>query len=877
MEPGFEQHKIHFPVPDSSPGVDEIVFPLPAGLQEAILQCDIVLTGGPTGGGKTTFTRGFAAPLVTRSQMNPVILRLDWYFKVKSERPLSDGAPDPDNINSLHLDWIEEDMEQLLRGEAVDLPVYWDDLEHPDGVSVRHSGRIVQLNSDSKLIVESLFALHPDIRRHFEGRNVLKIFLSAPEELRLLRRMVREVENGEATADLVLAEWPALHRAEQEFILPFAGDADYIIENGDWGSISEAGTACLAQVSESADPGTLSLAGRLRDFLASRSSPSEEHLRWFLELHLESPLIRTAFMKHWPLIEKLRENGRDAQRITEILTGLSSMEHPSMTEQREIRDFWTFLLPALDRYPRVVESLSFRHSHENEIAAWARALPAGSVFVSCAYNQPYADEYRDGVIVRKNDLCISVGQIMDSVLRPIAASRSGCNPFWVALGEASADFDPSVVDNEGLLDVHDGDCSYKLRRVKAGAEDLRGFKTFANDVLSPLLHMTDEISGSYSHFLNWRSLDAWEQYRVVNGLLAEGVVACLKDSRLPLLQVHDFEISLVARLVRAEVPSLNSIYFGHIAWPDSHHFSRLPDAEIRREVLSGILGNDRIAFHTGHFARNFIDCVQSELGDEVRVQGNIIFWEGRDIEVFSNPLGVDSDLIVFDGYLNHETRMAVHPVLNGIRRHAHQKICMSADRTDFTKGIPERLEALRILLTEHPELVGQITFVQVLVPSRQYLDSYRQLFADIQKESARLNEDFATLESGPVIHTLPAMDHQTLMALLADADMVWISSLRDGLCLVPKEYVACRAIDGRSGRLVLSRFAGASEELSEASLIDPFNPEKTAKIVYQVLQMRDEEWRLRMDAMYRKVSGHDLSRTLLGILPSTPGKVELPQ
>ena len=135
MEPGFEHDRFSVSMADSFSGVDEKLFSLPAGLHEAILQSDIVLIGGPTGGGKTTFTREFAAPLVARIQMSPVVLRLDWYFKVKSERPLSDGAPDPDNINSMHLDWLEEDIRLLLRGEAVDLPAYWDDLEHPDGVS----------------------------------------------------------------------------------------------------------------------------------------------------------------------------------------------------------------------------------------------------------------------------------------------------------------------------------------------------------------------------------------------------------------------------------------------------------------------------------------------------------------------------------------------------------------------------------------------------------------------------------------------------------------------------------------------------------------------------------------------------------------------
>ena len=308
----------------------------------------------------------------------------------------------------------------------------------------------------------------------------------------------------------------------------------------------------------------------------------------------------------------------------------------------------------------------------------------------------------------------------------------------------------------------------------------------------------------------------------------------------------------MAPALRVFRPDARTALFWHIPWP---YPDRLRICPWRRELLIGLLGNDLLAFQLERDRDNFLRAVEEELQAEVETESSRVQFLGRSTTVVSVPIGVDYDRI---------QAMATDPTLPQEQHRLTQLLDLRAeivglgvDRLDYTKGIPERLSAIDVLMTRRPELRGKLTFVQIGVPSRSQLESYVAIEAEISQAVADINLRHGVRGGPPVVaYHKTAFTTFSLVALYQLAQFCIVSSLHDGMNLVAKEFVAAR--DDEDGVLVLSALAGAAQELQDALIINPYDVEGFADALARAIDMPREERRVRMIAQRRVVAGRNV-------------------
>ena len=283
----------------------------------------------------------------------------------------------------------------------------------------------------------------------------------------------------------------------------------------------------------------------------------------------------------------------------------------------------------------------------------------------------------------------------------------------------------------------------------------------------------------------------------------------------------------------------------------------------RRQILEGLLACDLLAFQLDRDRRNFLAAARTELG--AKVSRGRVHVQNRVTTVCAAPIGVD-----FDRIQNVTRDPGLEAEKQRLRRELRIEtplVGIGVDRLDYTKGIPERLNALDSLFTRRPELRAQLTFVQIAVPSRSKLESYQAVESDIDLRVAAINARHAGdgLAGGPVRYRKSALRIRRLVALYRMADFCLVSSLHDGMNLVAKEFVAAR--EDFDGVLVLSELAGAAQELgNDAVMINPYDVEGFADGLEQALDMPRDERQRRMRALRRVVAGCDVFQWASNIL-----------
>jgi trehalose 6-phosphate synthase len=281
-------------------------------------------------------------------------------------------------------------------------------------------------------------------------------------------------------------------------------------------------------------------------------------------------------------------------------------------------------------------------------------------------------------------------------------------------------------------------------------------------------------------------------------------------------------------------------------------FARMP---WRARVLDGMLGADAVSFHTARYRDNFLrTCVH--LLDGVEVEGtDLRLGDGRRVRTEVHPISIDAS-----DFARRALAPGVERHLRGLRKQfVGRRVILGVDRLDYTKGIPERLRAVELLLESRPELQGKIAFLQVAVPSRGEIREYRQLRATVEQLVGRVNGRFT--EPGqdvPVHYLYRGVTAESLLAYYRLADVAVVTPLQDGMNLVAKEYVTVQAAMGGSGVLVLSEFAGAVEELPEALPCNPFDLEGLAGTLSLALELDEEDRRRRLSSMAATVQRHDV-------------------
>lgn len=363
------------------------------------------------------------------------------------------------------------------------------------------------------------------------------------------------------------------------------------------------------------------------------------------------------------------------------------------------------------------------------------------------------------------------------------------------------------------------------------------YEGFSNETLWPLFHYFP----TYAEY----NPQHWESYKQVNQKFADAIIrSATKDD---VIWIHDYQLMLVPEMVRKEIPEISIGFFQHIPFPSYEVFRLLP---WRKELLNGLLGADVIGFHTYDDVRHFISAVNRITGlpniaNEVRINS-------RTAIVDAFPISIDYKkyrALAEDSNTRRNERK-LRQLIN------HNRLIISIDRLDYSKGIIYRLQAYQLFLERHPELRGKVTMIQLVVPSRDSVPKYKQLKEEMNRMVSEINGKFSTLGWQPIQHFYRSFPIHLLSALYKAADVALVTPMRDGMNLVSKEFVASKT--DQKGVLILSEMAGASRELSEALIINPNDVWDFAEKIHQALNMPEEEQRRRMAAMQQTVSKFDI-------------------
>lgn len=377
-----------------------------------------------------------------------------------------------------------------------------------------------------------------------------------------------------------------------------------------------------------------------------------------------------------------------------------------------------------------------------------------------------------------------------------------------------------------------------LGPVFLSQQEIDGFyRGFSNGILWPICHYMI----SYAIYQQ----EYWEAYEAVNRKFAEQVLARVEPGDT--VWVHDYQLLLVPRFVREQLPDLSIGYFHHIPFPSYELFRQIP---WRDQLLNGVLGADLIGFHTYDDLRHFVSAATRILGLSSSV--NQLMVNNRPVIVDAFPMSID-----YQRFVALTTRERTHRNIAKARQSVRgARMILSVDRLDYSKGILQRLQAFELFLNLYPQYKEQVSLVMIVVPSRDRVPHYRDLKREIDRIVSKINARYQTLEWQPVLYLYRSISPELLSALYQTADVCLVTPLRDGMNLVSKEYVASRTDE--KGVLILSEMAGASKELTEAIIINPNDIEQLAHAIFRALEMPIAEQRERMHAMRATVKKFDI-------------------
>ena len=460
----------------------------------------------------------------------------------------------------------------------------------------------------------------------------------------------------------------------------------------------------------------------------------------------------------------------------------------------------------------------------------------GEKIIVLANREPYIHEKEADGTIRVLHPASGLVTAMEPVMR-------ACGGVWIGHGAGSADRQTS--DAKGRIRVPPGEDSYVLRRVWLTPEQEKGYYYgFANEGLWPLCHI--------AHTRPVFRRDDWDHYQAVNQLFADAVYQ-EADSDDPVILVQDYHFALAPLIIRQRLPRATIIAFWHIPWPNAERFGICP---WEKELLRGMLGSSILGFHTQQYCNNFVDSVDRYLEARIDREESAVVQRGHTTRVRPYPISVEWPIHWLENLPSApECRASVFAELK-LRPDA--LLGVGVDRLDYTKGVEERLWAVERLLERFPEFRGRFTFVQLAAPSRTFIERYRQLNESVEQLVQRINERFGDGEYRPVILRRAHHEPPEVFRYFRAADLCYVSSLHDGMNLVAKEFVAAR--EDELGVLVLSSFTGASRELTEALIVNPYDLEEASDALAAALRMSPQEQQARLRPMRSLVAAFNVYR-----------------
>jgi len=455
----------------------------------------------------------------------------------------------------------------------------------------------------------------------------------------------------------------------------------------------------------------------------------------------------------------------------------------------------------------------------------------GRLLVVVSNREPVSHVWRGGQ-VHAQAPASGLVTAMDPVMR-------ACGGVWVA--HASGDADRETADGRGRLGVPADDPRYTLRRVWLSKEEEQGYYSgFSNEGLWPLCHIV--------HTRPVFRPDDWSYYLEVNQKFADTVLDQIKDAESPLVLIQDYHFAPLSALIKAERPDARVAIFWHIPWPNFEAFGICP---WQRELLLGMLGADLIGFHTQYYCNNFLETVDRAL--EARTD-----WERFAVTRGDHTTSVKPfPISVAPEFVDDPPRVSRAELLRRLGISA-EFIGVGVERIDYTKGLPERIRALRFFFETYPEYRERLVFVQLAAPSRGTIDRYQEIQREVEERVRELNQAFQTKSWRPILYLKAHHEHRDIWAYYRHADFCMVTSLHDGMNLVAKEFVSVR--DDEDGVLILSQFAGASHELLDALIVNPYDLAGMAESIRTALEMSPEDRRGRMIRMRHSVIDHNIYR-----------------
>ncbi|MEW6096025.1 MAG: bifunctional alpha,alpha-trehalose-phosphate synthase (UDP-forming)/trehalose-phosphatase, partial [bacterium] len=364
---------------------------------------------------------------------------------------------------------------------------------------------------------------------------------------------------------------------------------------------------------------------------------------------------------------------------------------------------------------------------------------------------------------------------------------------------------------------------------------------FCNRTIWPLFHYFPSFAVYEEEY--------WDNYKSVNETFCDSVMDIIKEDDI--VWIHDYHLMLLPKLIREKMPDIKIGFFLHIPFPTFEIFRLLPK-EWSADIIKGLLGSDLIGFHIYDYTQYFLRCVLRILGYEHNM-GEIITNE-RIIKADTFPMGID-----FNKYYNAAKSQEVEEEIRELKKtFPDVKIVLSIDRLDYSKGIINRLKGFELFLQKYPEWHKKIILAIVVVPSRIGVPHYDQMKHQIDEVIGKVNGKFGSLEWTPILYQYKNLQLNQLVALYRISDVALVTPLRDGMNLVAKEYIAASC--DKTGVLILSDMAGASNELGEAIIINPNNVNDIAAALKQALEMPEHEQINRNKIMQTRLKRYDVIR-----------------
>lgn len=426
-------------------------------------------------------------------------------------------------------------------------------------------------------------------------------------------------------------------------------------------------------------------------------------------------------------------------------------------------------------------------------------------------------------------------------LSPVMEAVSGT---WIAVG--TSEEDRKTVDSAGHVRMPPQNPSYTLRRIFLSKEDRDGYYYgYSNEGIWPLSH----IAYTRPTFIE----SDWKSYQKVNRQFADAILEEVGDQKA-FVWIHDFQMAMVAKYLReAGKPNIITSLFWHIPWPNPEVFRICPQ---KKEILEGFLACDMVGFQIRYHLDNFLAAVDKEVESRIDREKDTVTYQNHETLVRAFPISVDFEAIDRQAQSEEGLKRAIQ--LRAEWGIEDMFLLVGIDRIDYTKGLPEKFRAFDRFLEKYPEFKSKISLLQLGQISRIHIAKYKQLNDEINALVEEINWKHSQGAWTPIIFTRTYMPYSDILALYRTADACIVSSLHDGLNLVAKEFVASRG--DLKGSLLLSQFTGAARELTDAILINPYDPESFADAIFQAVNLSQEEQSKRMKKMREIVADHNIYR-----------------